>query len=1096
MSNISNDVRNYFKLELLIGRSYITLRQLFKNRYSLFTGGQIWDDSVTCGRNYSTNVIGKNKNFNLTAIQKVSVANGNSNEWDLTTLTALLLNSDRPKTLNNAQVQQLDNENKLLLELRDIRNKLVHHKSKSIVDSEFHQTWSQIETILLAFGDHKDELDKLKDNNVFDSSSQSINQENLAEALRLSSLGTQAHREQNYSDAIALFTKAIVLSGVPDQDRAILYSNISSSRLALYKQQLDSQPMLDINNPSDQRYRALQDAKQSRNLNRTWWKGHFRVGNVYAALNEHEKAINSFGRALALDPANTEIQKALDESQSILARKSRQEHLNPRTTPATMSETLNDMNQKFGTDPQQVRLMHSLLDRIDPSAADVVRGHKYEHGDIDVNQDYEQAANYFAKAAGQGNAEGMYNLARLYDRGLGVKKDHKMAFKLLQQAAAQPSQHPKSKDLPNVGVAEAEHSLGLRYAEGVVVHKNLSIAAQWYQRATDHGSAESANNLALMYEYGTGVDKNLDKAEELYELSARRGDPNAMKNLAELLINRNNLEMAKTWYDRACEAGNILAQTDREQFYSILHQKEHSQDQFPFNVLRKVNKVKTSDAPNGLIDTLTETTNNVDISKPDELFEYAERGSITAQNMCLAIVHSEQALEILEESESLTETQENEFIHELAQCYRINRTVLKISTIEMHQRFEEIIDRVLQRCNTRSNAMVSELDEDARTCYATLHMDSHQLIVQFLEPCKQKYPRSIYFFDLSAFLKRALNKYEDSLYDINTGLELDPTYCELLYQKAMLLSMLNEDLDKIIEAYQAFLAIAPKDHPEVPESYYSMAMCYLIRDKNIGSIDMATKTYELGKEAEQIQLPCFLPYQTVGKAAVEHIINKERPSIVGSIPSDNRRLRLTNPRRIEIIKSHRRWAITMSQTKNNSKYTKINTTIKPRLKQQSAKTLVGLKSISLKEMNPTKDHIYNGYVLSLTVTEETYSWTPSIHLVVEDDNLDCEQMCIYGFPPSDGKYLIQEVFKIGTKMHVINPYLRIGAYDMKPMIRVDDFSSIIMQNESENVINMCRCCGLPNALHACSRCEKARYCSKECQTMDWKLYAHKLICKN
>jgi TPR repeat protein len=1093
MSNTSRNVRNYFKLDLLIARSYIILRQLFKTRYSLFTGGHIWDDSSTCGQNYSTNVIGKSKKFSLTAVQKVSIANGDSNDWDLTTLTALLLNTDRPKNLNSVQVQQLDNENKLLIELKDIRNKLAHHKSKSIIDSEFNQLWSQIEAILAAFGDNKIELDELKASNVFDSSVQPINEENLAEALRFSSLGAQAHKGKKHLEAITLFTKAVALPGVPNQERAILYSNMSSSRLAVYKQQIDSSCMFDINSPSDQRYQALQDAKQSRNLSPTWWKGHFRVGNVYATLNEHEKAVNSFGRALALAPGNIEIQKALDESQSVIGRQARQEHLDPRSKPATVSETLNELNQKFGIDPEQVRLSHSLLDRIDPSAADVVKGHKYEHGDTDVKQDYEQAATYFAKAAAQGNAEGMYNLARFYDRGLGLKKDHNMALKLLQQAAAQPPQHPKLIGVLNVGVAEAEHSLGLRYTEGVVVHKNLSIAAQWYQRAVDHGSAEAANNLALMYEYGNGVNKNLDKAEQLYELSARRGDPNAMKNLADLLINKNNLEMAKTWYDRACEAGSILAQTDREQFYSRLHQKQLSQDSMPFNLFRMTDQTKTY---SDLDDILYKTANETNISDPDELFEYAERGSLTAQNMCLAIVHSEQALSILMQSKSLTEVQENEFIHELAQCYRIDRTMLKIPTIEIHQRIETTIDRVLQRCNTESNTLVSQLDEDVRTCYATLHMDSHKLIIQFLEPCKQKYPRSIYFYDLSACLNFSLKNYAASLYDINTGLELDPTYCELLYQKAMLLAILNEDIDIIIQAYQAFLAVTPKDHPEVPESYYAMAMCYLVRDKSTGSIDTAKKMYEQGKEAEKMQLPCFPPYQSNHKIGVEHIINKERSSTVESIPSNNRKLRLTNPHRIELIKRHRQWAIAMSPTKRNPNHTEITATIKPRVKQETAKSLVGLKSISLKEMNPTKDHIYKGYVLSLTVVEEIYSWTPSIHLVIDDENLDCEQMCIYGFPPSDGEYLVKNVFRIGNKMHVINPYLRIGAHDGKPMIRVDDFSSIIMQDESSSVMNMCRCCGLPNALHVCSLCKSARYCSKECQAMDWKIYQHKLICKN
>jgi TPR repeat protein len=74
------------------------------------------------------------------------------------------------------------------------------------------------------------------------------------------------------------------------------------------------------------------------------------------------------------------------------------------------------------------------------------------------------------------NAKGLFNLARLTDLGLGVKKDHQMAQKFYEQVAAQPSQNPKVRRTRNPGVAEAEHDLGLRYAEGIVVHKNLPTA--------------------------------------------------------------------------------------------------------------------------------------------------------------------------------------------------------------------------------------------------------------------------------------------------------------------------------------------------------------------------------------------------------------------------------------------------------------------------------------------------------------------------------------------------------------------------------------------------------------------------------------------
>ncbi|CAF0990796.1 unnamed protein product, partial [Adineta steineri] len=968
MANISTNVRNYFKLELLIARSCVILRQLFKSRYCLFYNGKIWDDSTTCAKNYSANIIAKNKTkVNLTSVQKTSVTNGNSNEWDLTTLTALLLYIDRPKTLNNTQIQQLDNQDKILTELRDIRNKLAHHASKSIDDVEFNQLWSELTTLLVVLGDIDSELDKIKDDSVFDARTQSINEGNVQEALRLNALGTQAHKVRNFSDAITFFTKATVLPGVSDHDRAVFYSNMSSSRLALYESNSGSSNKIEIDDPRDHRYRALQDAKQARILWSTWWKGHFRVGKVYASSNEHEKAIKSFERALALSPANVEIQNALDESRQIHGRQQRQEHLDPRLQPKTMAEKLEEMERKFGIDPEKVRLGRSLNAEIDPAAADVVKGHKYEHGDIDVKQDYEQAAKYFAKAASQGNAEGMYNLARLTDLGLGVKKDINLAFKLLEQAAAQPLQYPLFPNLSNIGIVAAEHALGLKYADGVGVHKSLPTAAYWYQRAVDHGCVESANNLGLMYLHGTGVNKNLDKAEQLLQLSSRGGDPNAMMTLAGCLLIKNDFQMAKTWYDRACEAGNIVAQTNRSQFEKALDQQKQFTDTCSPDVLQASNAMKSvfdSLKPKGSVYKQSDLEY---ISKYNIFNEHANRGSVTARKLCDAIEHFLLAFNILVESKTLSEKQEDLFIHELAQCYRIEHIVAQIPGIEMRQKCWDIVDRVLRRCSLDSNITGSLLDENARICYAVLHMDSHELIARFLYQCKQKYSKSIYFFQLSATVNGWLERYEDTLYDANSGLAIDPNYYELLYDKAVALRLLNKDMDEAIEAYRVFLAAAPKDHRKVPESYYAMASCYFVQLIQRNTRDIAKKTYEKGEEAEKLQLPCFLPYVSNNKTLLKGVFDTKNLLNTKPSPSVDVKLRLTDPYRVKLIKEHRKWEAETLQMKNDPHWSLLSSAHKPRATQQTAKSLIGLKAISLKEMDPTKEHVYEGYVLSAKI---------------------------------------------------------------------------------------------------------------------------------
>ncbi|CAF4523619.1 unnamed protein product, partial [Didymodactylos carnosus] len=164
-----------------------------------------------------------------------------------------------------------------------------------------------------------------------------------------------------------------------------------------------------------------------------------------------------------------------------------------------------------------------MIRKHDPGKDAVFTGHQYRDGDNNLKQNYESAAKCYAKAVGLGNAEGMYNLSLLHQQGLGVKKDIQTAIQLLKQAAAQSPTMSDECFIPNVGVAEAEHALGLHYETGVGVEMTYHKAAKWYQRASDHGSATAANNLGLMYGDGRGVEKDLVKSEQLLHLSAVRG---------------------------------------------------------------------------------------------------------------------------------------------------------------------------------------------------------------------------------------------------------------------------------------------------------------------------------------------------------------------------------------------------------------------------------------------------------------------------------------------------------------------------------------------------------------------------------------------
>ena len=54
-------------------------------------------------------------------------------------------------------------------------------------------------------------------------------------------------------------------------------------------------------------------------------------------------------------------------------------------------------------------------------------GKMYEDGEEGVPPDYRQAVEFYRKAAEYGHAEALYNLGRMYDRGLGVWQNKSLA---------------------------------------------------------------------------------------------------------------------------------------------------------------------------------------------------------------------------------------------------------------------------------------------------------------------------------------------------------------------------------------------------------------------------------------------------------------------------------------------------------------------------------------------------------------------------------------------------------------------------------------------------------------------------------------------
>ncbi|KFH69475.1 hypothetical protein MVEG_04287 [Podila verticillata NRRL 6337] len=348
--------------------------------------------------------------------------------------------------------------------------------------------------------------------------------------------------------------------------------------------------------------------------------------------------------------------------------------------------------------------------------------------------------------------------------------------------------------------------------------------------------------------------------------------------------------------------------------------------------------------------------------------------------------------------------------------------------------------------------------------------------IDFLTECIKKYPNNKFFLQLRGCLYNFIYKHELALRDFIRIEEISKDDVDNLYHKAGTLRLMGRD-KQATDAYTKFLFVASADHRNVPEAYYSLGICSMA-NRNTDSI---ARHYEQGLNAEEKQIPFFLPYESTSKEMLELMLRhigrlskgKEKPVV-----------KLADPFRKELIVNHRRGISEYGKIISSDEHVKFNFTAKPPKSQSAPLSWVGLKPIYLNEINPTSDHVLDGFVLELTLITVPFNNNMSISFVAEDSNLNVQRVSLYNF---DKKHNLA----IGAKISVINPYLR-TAMDGRPLIRIDDPNSVIVS--PHQIVDMCHYCGKGQSKYCCSKCKRSKYCSKECQTLDWKEYSHKLIC--
>jgi TPR repeat protein len=160
----------------------------------------------------------------------------------------------------------------------------------------------------------------------------------------------------------------------------------------------------------------------------------------------------------------------------------------------------------------------------------------------------------FLAAAEDGNADSQFNVALMYEKGIGVGKDEKDAVVWYGKAAAQ-------------GNANAQFNLGVLYEHGRGTQVDFAKANEWYRKASVQGDALAIGNLGMLYVRGQGVKENKTAGVALLLVSATR-DPStqnhAKRNIAGTRgLSAEMIAAAQSLSGEMSSAKNLLVPLDQ-----------------------------------------------------------------------------------------------------------------------------------------------------------------------------------------------------------------------------------------------------------------------------------------------------------------------------------------------------------------------------------------------------------------------------------------------------------------------------------------------------------------------------------------------------
>jgi TPR repeat protein len=168
--------------------------------------------------------------------------------------------------------------------------------------------------------------------------------------------------------------------------------------------------------------------------------------------------------------------------------------------------------------------------------------------------DLPRAYTAFLASAEEGYADSQFNVALMYEKGIGVGKDEKEAVLWYGKAASQ-------------GNSSAQFNLGVLYENGRGTKVDFAKANELYRKASVQGDAMAIGNLGMLYVRGQGVKENKTAGVALLLVSATwdtSPENHAKKNVAAIRgLSAEMITTAQSLSGEMSSANNVLVPLDQ-----------------------------------------------------------------------------------------------------------------------------------------------------------------------------------------------------------------------------------------------------------------------------------------------------------------------------------------------------------------------------------------------------------------------------------------------------------------------------------------------------------------------------------------------------